>query len=46
VKDPGADDVVAITLGLLKDFRQEFRAIAVRWRGPTTMLKRAIMEES
>lgn len=38
------DDVVEIVLGLLDSFREEFRAIASRWRGPSTLIKRAIME--
>jgi hypothetical protein len=39
-----ADDVVEIVLGLLDTFQEEFRAIASSWRGPQTMLKRAIMD--
>jgi RelA/SpoT family protein len=39
------DDVVEIVLGLLETFPEEFRAIASRWRGPQTLLKRAIMDE-
>lgn len=39
-----ADDVVEIVLGLLDTFREEFRAIASSWRGPQTLLKRAIMD--
>lgn len=39
-----ADDVVEIVLGLLDAFGEEFRAIASSWRGPQTLLKRAIME--
>jgi ppGpp synthetase/RelA/SpoT-type nucleotidyltranferase len=38
------DDVVEIVLGLLETFREEFRAIASSWRGPQTLLKRAIMD--
>jgi len=38
------DDVVEIVLGLLDRFQEEFRAIASSWRGPQTLLKRAIME--
>jgi len=40
------DDVVEIVLGLLDTFPEEFRAIASRWRGPQTLLKRAIMDRS
>lgn len=39
------DDVVDIALGLLVKFPEEFRAIASSWRGPPTLLKRAIMED-
>lgn len=39
-----SDDVVEIVLGLLDAFREEFRRIASSWRGPQTLLKRAIME--
>jgi ppGpp synthetase/RelA/SpoT-type nucleotidyltranferase len=39
------DDVVEIALGLLETFREEFRAIASSWRGPQTLLKRAILQE-
>jgi len=38
------DDVLEIVLGLLDTFREEFRAIASSWRGPHTLLKRAIMD--
>lgn len=38
------DDVVDITLGLMTRFGEEFRALASSWRGPQTLLKRAIME--
>lgn len=37
------DDVVDIVLGL-EEYREEFREIASRWRGPSTPVKRAIME--
>lgn len=39
------DDIVEIVLGLLETFPEEFRAIASKWRGPQTLLKRAIMDE-
>lgn len=39
------DDVVKIVLGLLGTFHEEFRAMASAWRGPSTPLKRAIMEQ-
>lgn len=38
------DHVVEIVLGLSDELREEFRAIAAGWRGPTTIVKRAIME--
>lgn len=44
VKGYPPDDVVEIVLGLLDTSREEFRAIASRWRGPSTLVKRAIME--
>jgi ppGpp synthetase/RelA/SpoT-type nucleotidyltranferase len=42
---PGApsDDIIELALGLLDTF-PEFRAIASSWRGPSTPLKRAILE--
>lgn len=39
-----ADDVIWLTLGLMKEFGGEFREIAGQWRGPTTALKRAIID--
>ena len=38
------DDVVDIVFGLMDTFSEEFRSIASSWRGPSTLLKRAIME--
>ena len=40
------DDVVAYALGLLPDFPHEFKRTARSWRGPTTELKRAILERT
>jgi hypothetical protein len=39
------DDVIEIALGLLEAFPQVIRAVAVSWRGPSTPLKRAILDE-
>jgi ppGpp synthetase/RelA/SpoT-type nucleotidyltranferase len=39
------DDVVEMALGLSDTLGEEFRAIASSWRGPQTLLKRAILEE-
>jgi ppGpp synthetase/RelA/SpoT-type nucleotidyltranferase len=39
------DDVVEIALGLMTRFGEEFRTLASSWRGPRTLLKRAIMED-
>ena len=41
-----SDDIVEIALGLMTRFREEFRAIASSWRGPRTLLKRAVMEDN
>ena len=38
------DDVIELALGLLDTFPEEFRMIASSWRGPSTPLKRAILE--
>ncbi len=43
-RNANADDVVKIVLGLLETFQEEFLELARGWRGPTTALKRAIME--
>ena len=40
------DDVIAFVLGLLDEFGPEFRNLALTWRGPTTDLKRAILENT
>ena len=40
------DDVVEIALGLMTRFGEEFRTFASSWRGPQTLLKRAIMEDN
>lgn len=44
--DNDLDDVVAIALGLLgtNGFAKDFRDLASQWRGPSTVLKRAILE--
>lgn len=39
------DDVVKIVLGLMDTYSEEFRSIASSWRGPSTLLKRAIIGE-
>jgi hypothetical protein len=38
------DDVVALALGLVTNFGKKFRDLASQWRGPSTALKRAILE--
>ena len=38
------DDVMELVLGLMDTF-PEFRVIAASWRGPSTPLKRAILDE-
>lgn len=40
------DDVIAITLGLNDRYGDTFRELAALWRGPSTALKRAILEAS
>lgn len=37
-----ADDVTAFVLGILRDYEAEFSLIAAQWRGPKTVLARAI----
>jgi hypothetical protein len=37
-----ADDVVAFALGILPEYRDEFSLMATQWRGPRTVLRRAI----
>jgi ppGpp synthetase/RelA/SpoT-type nucleotidyltranferase len=39
------DDVLEIALGLLDKYPEELRAVAASWRGPSTLLKRAILGE-
>lgn len=38
------DDVVALALGLATKFGKKFRDLTSQWRGPSTALKRAILE--
>jgi hypothetical protein len=40
------DDVIEIALGLMTRFGEEFRSLASSWRGPRTLLKRAVMEDN
>lgn len=37
-----ADDVVAFVLGILPEYKAEFSLMATHWRGPRTVLRRAI----
>jgi ppGpp synthetase/RelA/SpoT-type nucleotidyltranferase len=40
--DEVADDVVAFVLGILPEYKAEFLHMAAHWRGPRTVLRRAI----
>jgi hypothetical protein len=40
------DDVICIALGLMSRHGETFRELASLWRGPSTALKRAILEAS
>jgi hypothetical protein len=43
-ENDNVDDVVALALGLATKFGKKFRDLASQWRGPSTTLKRAILE--
>jgi hypothetical protein len=43
-ENDNVDDVVALALGLATKFGRKFRDLASQWRGPSTALKRAILE--
>ncbi|HEX3474459.1 MAG TPA: RelA/SpoT domain-containing protein [Kofleriaceae bacterium] len=43
-ENDNVDDVVALVLGLVTKFGKKFRDLASQWRGPSTALKRAILE--
>lgn len=44
--DEEHDDVIGIALGLMDRYGETFRELASLWRGPATVLKRAILEAS
>lgn len=43
-ENDNVDDVIALALGLTTKFGRKFRDLASQWRGPSTALKRAILE--